>query len=1003
MPRNANQSKSSNYSLDFDGSNYISITDDPLKDGATNFTLSAWVKANGTVGGSDISFLQNWVSPHVFIIRYKEPNGNFQLYLNGAVKRIDVALSSLGLVNNNWNHIVLVNEYDNSQIKVYVNGTLQHTETSTQVAYPSNSTPLKIGGDYNYWDGQIDGVSIFDYALSQSQVTTLWGGGTSVSNPMALPSPPIAYYPLGGSAGAFQTPVNNNDKWLIENNAIGDYVFDFSISGNGYITVPDSTALEPQNLTVSFWINAGAQGNYEYYLEKGNFSYAVYTGNTTTSLIFFIYDGSSYYLSNALTNALDSNWHHIAFTYDGSQIIGYKDGVANTPVSASATILYDTNPLRLFSRGPSLGNHPSGKMSNAQIFNTALSATEVETLYNYGSPIRTLANIPQNSNLKAWYKLDATEIYNSTSTEWSVDNNQNPSAYPSSLYFDGNTNYISTATLSSFITNDVSVSAWVNFTTLPSSFDGAFLGMNNSFEEGLNFCSVGGVIRFTIEGYDTNYVANTVTLVAGQWYHFCGTWDGSTIELFTNGASQGTFAYNGSISTSRVLEIGRVYNNGYNIDGKISNVAIWNTGLKSAQVTEIYNNGTPSNLSSHSATSNLVSWYKLNNTTTGIEDSKGSNNGTNNGATEYAGFVNTLAGDSTGMSQSNLVQSDLQTVAPYSKYAMSFDATDYIEVDSTPILNGATSLSISAWCKIDNNVEEPICSLWVSAGNQQYLLRSNTSYGIQFYLRGSWGMQSEGTNQALTPGQWYHIVATWDGSFIYIYVNGSLAITPKAASGTLDTMTGQKDWIGRHSANYLDGDLSNVAYWKNTALNQSQVREIYNEGLPSNLHNFSGTAPTAWWQLGENSSYVGGWTFADEMPAGNNGTGYGLSETDLTNGVGTTANGSSTGMSVGALVGDAPYSTANAISTNMVVTSRVSGVSDAAITTGGTGYVTGTNIATTGGSGTNCTINITTVSGGVITAITINNGGSNYVIGDVLTISGGNGNSTITVSGLNTP
>ena len=89
-----------------------------------------------------------------------------------------------------------------------------------------------------------------------------------------------------------------------------------------------------------------------------------------------------------------------------------------------------------------------------------------------------------------------------------------------------------------------------------------------------------------------------------------------------------------------------------------------------------------------------------------------------------------------------------------------------------------------------------------------------------------------------------------------------------------------------------------MAVW-NSALTASQAREVYNEGLPSNLHNFSGTAPTAWWQLGENSSYVGGWTFADEMPAGNNGTGYGLSETDLTNGVGTTANGSSTGMSVG--------------------------------------------------------------------------------------------------------
>ena len=46
---------------------------------------------------------------------------------------------------------------------------------------------------------------------------------------------------------------------------------------------------------------------------------------------------------------------------------------------------------------------------------------------------------------------------------------------------------------------------------------------------------------------------------------------------------------------------------------------------------------------------------------------------------------------------------------------------------------------------------------------------------------------------------------------------------------------------------------------------------------------------------------------------------------DLVNGVGTTANGVSSGMSEGNLVGDAPYSTANALSTNMVVTSRVSG------------------------------------------------------------------------------
>ena len=63
---------------------------------------------------------------------------------------------------------------------------------------------------------------------------------------------------------------------------------------------------------------------------------------------------------------------------------------------------------------------------------------------------------------------------------------------------------------------------------------------------------------------------------------------------------------------------------------------------------------------------------------------------------------------------------------------------------------------------------------------------------------------------------------------------------------------------------------------------------------------------------------------ADEKGA-NNGTSTGMPVGALVNGVGTTANGVSSGMSEGNLVGDAPYSTANALSTNMVITSRVSG------------------------------------------------------------------------------
>ncbi len=1002
MPRNANQSKQSNYSMDFSGSGqYIDLGNSTQVQPVKEMSISAWINASSLATYRGIvSCMYNGASYDGFALRLDDTSSNKIQFVINSTTQIK---STSTITTGQWYHLVAT--YDGANIKLYFNGSLESSTSLTgNIDYSDGSRTTNIGSLYSVganefeFTGQINQVSIFDYALSASQVTTLWGGGTATSNPMALPSSPIAYYPLGTSAW--------DGNFLAENNAIGDYVFDFSVSGNGYITVADSATLEPQNLTVSFWINAGAQSNYEYYLEKGNFSYAVYTGATTTDLLFFIYDGSSHYVSNALTNVLDSNWHHIAFTFDGSQIIGYKDGVPNTPVSASATILYDTNPLRLFSRGTaSPSAHPSGKMSNAQIFNIALSGSEIETLYNYGSPIRTLANIPQNSNLKAWYKLDASEIYNSSSTEWSVDNNQNPSAYQSSLDFvSSESDYITVS--NSTALSSYSISCWVNARTLSSY--GRLVSLDSVNHRFLGLHSDGTLISgYASPGW--NQLFTTSTINTDTWNHIVLVDNGTNTKIYVNTVEN-------TLSNSIAVDGPNYYIGSYGgsqnfFDGKLSNVSIWNTALTSAQITEIYNNGTPSSLSSHSATSNLVSWYKLNNTTTGIQDSKGSNNGTNNGATEYPGFVNVLAGESSGMSQTNLVQSDLQTVAPYSKYAMNFDASsnNFINCGNDSSLEITGNFTISTWINITSDGYYPRLIGKSNSGN------TRCNYGIGFYnykpsvianYNGTW--YADYTSTALSTGVWYNVVGIYDGSNFLLYVNGALDKTTSVSGFNIATAASETSGDNLLIAeapsvsDNFDGKISNVSIW-NTNLTSTQVREIYNEGLPKDLNSHSAYSNLiSWWQLGENSSFATNWICADEKGS-NNGDGQNMGVDALTNGVGTTANGTSTGMAVGALVGDAPYSTANAVSSGMSVVSRVSGVSDATITTGGTGYSTGTNIATTGGSGTNCTINITTVSGGAITAITINSGGNNYLIGDVLTVSGGNGNATITVSGLNTP
>jgi len=122
----------------------------------------------------------------------------------------------------------------------------------------------------------------------------------------------------------------------------------------------------------------------------------------------------------------------------------------------------------------------------------------------------------------------------------------------------------------------------------------------------------------------------------------------------------------------------------------------------------------------------------------------------------------------------------------------------------------------------------------------------------------------------------------------------------------------------------MDGSISNVSIW-NTELTSAQVTEIYNEGVPSNLNNHSAYSNlVSWWQLGSNSSFNTNWTVLDEVTAsGNNGTSVNMTEDAIVDGVGSYANGLSSGMGGDEVIGDAPYSTANSLSVNMDVLDRV--------------------------------------------------------------------------------
>ena len=932
MPRNANQSKQSNYSIDFDdasGGDYITFNSPSSLWTSGGLSVSFWIKTTTTENDSIITMDDHNAGNRNWQIEHRSSGNVVRLYVFGSTSAF--LNTSVSINDGNWHHLVFTYE-PSTALKVYIDGSLDNSNTtSIPASRNTNSANLRIAtNDFgSKYTGSLSDVSIFDYAVSESQVTTLYGDSTNgVGNPMALPSPPIAYYPLGTSAW--------DGSFLAENNAIGDYVFDF-IDGNN--TFVDCGANENildfsgNDYTVSAWVKWDGTGDANQMIASvkssgSNVDFALTIEQNDGKISYW--NGSSYVQSNS---AIPTGvWCMVSVIVKATQKDFFINGVADgTPSQArQATAAAGTN----FLIGKSnFGNeYFNGKISNLQVFNAVLSSTELETLYNYGSPIQTLASIPQNSNLKSWHKLDASEVYNSSTTEWSIDNNQNPSAYASSLDFNGTNDYIDCGNPSIFTDlTSFSFSCWFN-SNVKGNDDGILgkwlSGTNRSFALNLETSGAGSAIRFAVfnsSGAVVQSYINSSDWSTGSWYNVSGTYDGTNVKLYLDGVLKDTVALTGTVrNASQSFRIG-VYGSSSYFDGEISNVQIFNTALTTTNVASLYNNGTP--LSDMSSFTSLVSWYKLNNTTTGIEDAKGSNNGTNNGATEYPGFVNTLVGDSSAMTQANLVQSDLQTVAPYSKYAMNFDGiNDKFNLNST--VNLSNSWSVGFWFKTPATTSNNMTVFRGNATNNEGDWSFFRYFGVHYNksARFSTKLTSGGTSSwaALTPdildNLWHNLVITYNYSTseYKVYLDGNVSF-----SGIYNTSTGNTfTIIGSNEANWCWlGQLSNVSVW-NAALTSSQATEIYNEGLPSNLNNHSAYSNlVSWWQLGENSSFATNWICADEKGV-NNGESNGMGVDALTNGVGTTANGVSTGMSEGNLVGDAPYSTANAISSGISVVSR---------------------------------------------------------------------------------
>lgn len=168
-----------NGALDFDGvDDYVEVGDDPSLDITDEITLMAWV------------YPENWDNTYengiltkagdedygVWNLHYKweeiaHSGFRFEAKIDGNTENIFEITPSEDL--NTWYHVAGV--YDGSEMKLFING---QKVNSKEVNGPisTNDQPLRFGKQfwwnniYSMWNGSMDEIKIYDYALSDAEI-----------------------------------------------------------------------------------------------------------------------------------------------------------------------------------------------------------------------------------------------------------------------------------------------------------------------------------------------------------------------------------------------------------------------------------------------------------------------------------------------------------------------------------------------------------------------------------------------------------------------------------------------------------------------------------------------------------------------------------------------------------------------------------------------------------------------------------------------------------------
>ncbi len=613
---------------------------------------------------------------------------------------------------------------------------------------------------------------------------------------------------------------------------------------NDYLDVPDSDSLDlGSGLTIESWVypkgfqGDGSKGG-NVILSKwnsaptGQYVINAYTGG---NLQFRISDGTTTEKIESTGSLFTDRWQYIVGTWDGTTMYLYVDGKEISKKTTSITTLYSSDytddQLRIGHVSTSTLNnwHFNGIIDELSIYNYSLSAQTIKDNF-YSTLPRTIPN----STISHWDLNDGAGSNANDLTSNGNDGALSEAQWTrgiegSGLIFDGvNDNVFVADSKSLDVRFGLSLEAWI----LARSFSGdgntggnAIISKWETSTKGQYHLSAygnGGLAFRISEGTKWDILKADGVLTPKSWHHIVATWNYDRMDLYVDGkliVGKTTVVnelYQTEYDSGDYLNLGVDTNSlsqSWYFQGILDEIIVRNYALNQSEVNGEYHR--------------FIPWT--------LDDLKIGHWG-------FDSAAGNIAVDDIGKNNGSVV--DAQWERGLVGNALRFDGIyDIVEIPDSSELTFLWGLTIEAWINADsfygNGVQSgnPILTKWVSSPVGEYFLSTFEGGNVVFAVSNGFIRDRMVVPAAMEPGKWHHVVATWDGKIMSVYVDGALkgwelTNTPYFYQ---EEYSGDDIKIGYLTSSWrFDGVIDEVSLY-NYPLSPSEISDTYERLAPLTL------------------------------------------------------------------------------------------------------------------------------------------------------------------------